>query len=220
MKVYIGPYRLLHIRMYSFFDDYMSWKHKKPYWSIDDEEYTKIDKLLEKFFDVLQEIADATINKILAKLERKIKVRIDPYDVWSMDNTLAYIIHPMLVQLKEQKHGGPFVADEDVPEHLRSTAAPAKENDWDTDDNHFKRWDRWDWVLEELIWTFTQIKEDNWESQYYKDLGEIDFDSSKEDDTISWKRKPVIDWEGRNKHQERITNGLKLFGKYYQALWD
>ena len=29
-----------------------------------------------------------------------------------------------------------------------------------------------------------------------------------------------FDDEGYKKHQERITNGLKLFGKYYQALWD
>ena len=53
-----------------------------------------------------------------------------------MDHTLAMIIVPMLKQLKETKHGAPFVDDEDVPEELKSTSAPAKENDWDTDDNH------------------------------------------------------------------------------------
>ena len=157
------------------------------------------------------------LSWIHSKQKQKVKIKIDPWDSWNCDSTLSPIILPLLKQLRETKHGSGYIELEDVPEHLRSTAAPAKENDWDTDDNHFKRWD---WVLEELIWTFTQIKEDNWESQYHKDLGEIDFDSSKEDDTISWKRKPVIDWEGRNKHQERITNGLKLFGKYYQALWD
>lgn len=205
MKVYMGPYRLVHIRMYSFFDDYMSWKHNKPYWSVDEEEYTRIDKLLEKFFDVLQEIADATINKILAKrTERKIKVRVDPYDVWSMDNTLAHIIHPMLVQLKKQKHGGPFVPDEEVPEHLRSTnAKPVREDE--VDEFYF---DRWDWVLDEMIWTFKTLNED-WESQFYTS-------SSKEDDYLSG----TYDAEGRQKMQDRINNGLRLFGKYYQSLWD
>jgi hypothetical protein len=29
-----------------------------------------------------------------------------------------------------------------------------------------------------------------------------------------------IDWEGRTAYQERITNGFKLFGKYYEGLWD
>jgi hypothetical protein len=29
-----------------------------------------------------------------------------------------------------------------------------------------------------------------------------------------------IDFEGLKVVQERITNGFRLFGKYYQALWD
>ena len=28
------------------------------------------------------------------------------------------------------------------------------------------------------------------------------------------------DDEGRKKHQERMSNGFRLFGKYYEALWD
>jgi len=210
MKVVIKPYanwwgpHQIADKFLPFLDD--DKRERVGYFLSDVSKKLKINKISDFFY----KRAD----------KKRISVRIDRYDTWNMDYTLSHIILPMLKQLNETKHGAPYVDDEDVPEHLRSTAAPAKENDWDTDDNHFKRWDRWDWVLEELIWTFTQIKEDNWESQYYKDLGEIDFDSSKEDDTISWKRKPVIDWEGRNKHQERITNGLKLFGKYYQALWD
>ena len=64
--------------------------------------------------------------------ERKIVIHIDDYDTWSMDHTLAPIIAPMLKQLKATKHGAPFVDDEDVPEHLRSTNAKPKENKWDT----------------------------------------------------------------------------------------
>ena len=29
-----------------------------------------------------------------------------------------------------------------------------------------------------------------------------------------------IDWEARSKYQDRITNGFRLFGKYYENLWD
>jgi len=83
--------------------------------------------------------------------EREIKVEIDPYDTWSLYHNLAYIIHPLLIQLKDNKQGAPFVDDEDVPEHLRSTAAAPKENEWDTDSLHFVRWD---WVLDEMIWAF------------------------------------------------------------------
>ena len=30
----------------------------------------------------------------------------------------------------------------------------------------------------------------------------------------------VWDREGQQRVQERITNGFRLFGKYYEALWD
>lgn len=86
-----------------------------------------------------------------SKRERKIQVRIDKYDTWSMDHTLAHIIHPMLVQLQATKHGAPLVDDEDVPEELRSTSCAPKQNEYDVDNNHFRRWD---WVLSEMIFAF------------------------------------------------------------------
>jgi hypothetical protein len=30
----------------------------------------------------------------------------------------------------------------------------------------------------------------------------------------------VYDWEGRKAYEARIQNGFRLFGKYYQNLWD
>ncbi len=117
--------------------------------------------------------------------ERKISVKIDPWDTWSMDVTLAHIILPMLKQLKETKQGAPYVDDEDVPEHLRKSAAPPSENEWDTDDNHFKRWD---YVLDEMIFAFESKQNCTWVEKYV--------------------------------NQVRIINGLRLFGKYYESLWD
>ena len=167
------------------------------------------------------------------KKKRKVKVHLDPWDTWNMDGTLSFIILPMLKQLKEKQHGGPLVADEDVPDNLgiRSTDAPAKENDWDIDANHFKRWD---WVMSELIWTFTQLHPDtDWEDQYH--TGHIDLvwkpvdkdgnEVSKEDaklyqmengpnDTHHW------DKDGFMAHSARIDNGLLLLGKYFRCLWD
>ena len=95
-----------------------------------------------------------------SKRKRKIQVRIDKYDTWNMESTLSYIIIPMLKQLKETKHGSPSVDDADVQKELRSTSVPEKENEGDIDDNWH---DRWDWVLDEMIWAFEQINED-WES--------------------------------------------------------
>lgn len=152
-----------------------------------------------------------------SKRKRSIKVRIDKYDTWSMDSTLAYIILPMLKQLKETKHGAPNVDDKDVPKELRSSSAPKTKNEWITDDN---RDARWDWVLDEMIWAFSQTNKD-WENEYYKELGEHHFEDTENNmSELVWDKKPVIDNSGLKNHQKRINRGFELFGKYYCNLWD
>lgn len=89
------------------------------------------------------------------KKKRKVSIKIDSYDTWSMDHTLALIIVPMLKQLKANKHGSPNVDNEDVPEELR---VPKDYDGFDTD----PQWhNRWDWVMGEMIWAFEQIVEDH-----------------------------------------------------------
>ena len=99
-----------------------------------------------RFADLCQWIHD--------RRRRQVYVHIDNYDVWNMDDTLRLIIHPMLVKLKQVKHGSGMVDDADVPPHLRSTAPGARdgcENPWDSDRNLHARYD---WLLDELIWAF------------------------------------------------------------------
>lgn len=132
--------------------------------------------------------------------QRKIKVRIDPYDVWNMDHTLALVALPMLKLLQKTKHGSPMVDDEDVPETLRysdprdsRTGEPAE---WGTDNwVHYK----WEWVLNEMIWTFEQWVNDERDMKFF-DEG---FPSQAYKD-----------------YYARIHNGFRLFGKYYTNLWD
>jgi hypothetical protein len=162
------------------------------------------------------------LSWIDSKKKRKISVHIDRWDTWGMDTTLGYIIRPMLLQLKERKQGAPFVDDEDVPEHLRSTSAPPKENEWDTDDNHFKRWD---YVLDEMIFAFESLEggaNQDWEDQFT--VGEYDYRFKKQDDDTSLMvRGPnhtaETDWDGQKAYAKRVSNGFSLFGKYYQSLW-
>ena len=125
--------------------------------------------------------------------DQVVEVQIDPWDTWSMDYTLAPIILPMLKQLKATKHGSPEVDDNDVPEELRSTSAPPKEKDWDIDDNWHKRWD---WAIDEMIYAF-------------------DCKANKDDVFMRFN-----DRAEQEKEQERISNGFRLFGKYYENLWD
>ena len=121
--------------------------------------------------------------------QQKVKVHIDKWDTWSMDHTLAPIILPMLKQLKETKHGAPYVDPDDCPKDLR----PKEQNEYGTDDTHFARWD---WVLDEMIYAF-------------------DCKANKDDVWMRLEDKKEID-----KEQKRISNGFRLFGKYYEALWD
>jgi len=156
---------------------------------------------------------------IHSKKKRKVKIHIDRFDTWNMDATLAMIVLPMLKQLKETKHGSPFVDDNDVPAglNLRSTEAPPKEDEWDIDENHHKRWD---WVLDEMIWAFEQKVDDDADSQFF-DHSECPkgLDAMLED-LNSGASKTKYDRVGHQKWQDRKANGFRLFGKYYEALWD
>lgn len=153
--------------------------------------------------------------------DRNIEVHIDNYDVWNLDQTLAYIIVPALKLLKDTKHGFGLVDDSDVPEELKSTSDPMKKTDEGVDENWFKRGD---YVLDEMIWAFSQHVDPDWTSQYYS--GETDFEFEEVDNSSLFELKVgpnhsfQVDREGIKKHQERIDNGLRLFAKYYNNLWD
>ena len=155
---------------------------------------------------------------IHAKRQRKVVIKTDRYDHWNAYHTMSLIIVPILKDLREHKHGAGFIADEDVPEGLglRSTECLVKEDEGHTDENWFKRYE---WALNEMIWAHEQIADDNWEDQYYS--GEVDWvvesgGRLREGPNHTYK----LDVEGFNKHNDRIENGLRLFGKYYRTLWD
>jgi hypothetical protein len=183
MKVYIGPYRR---RWYSHIHyDYMNKKYNHD-WT---DSTTTFEHLLEKYENFLDWIYNNTINRVFDLFkEQKIKIRIDDYDVWSMDDTLALIISPMLKKLKEHKHGSAYVDNEDVSPELQYTPDPGNPDNPDHDNLIEKRWD---YVLGEMIWAFEHKVE---RAYSYSD-----------------------DYKER---QKRMSNGFRLFGKYYESLWD
>jgi len=172
---------------------------------------TRFERLLEKLEDSIQSVYNVFNRVWFDRRTQKVKVHIDPWDTWSMDHTLAHIIVPMLIQLKETKHGAPYVDPKDVPIGLPPSKKTKKQKqNNETDDTHFNRWD---WVLNEMIWSFEQKCLDNgWEEAYYK---------YEADETAQFGLKCIWrDDEGRNAHQERMSNGFRLFGKYFESLWD
>lgn len=157
---------------------------------------------------------------IYSKRKRTIKVKVDEWDTWSMDHTLAYIITPMLIQLQKTKQGAPFVDDEDVPEELKSTSAPPKENEYDTDANHFKRWD---YVLDEMIWAFEQHTLDDEPNFWIEEPVGMYFEPCEDNPkltTMKYDKEGKFDHDAYKTYHERKANGFKLFGKYYTGLWD
>jgi len=165
------------------------------------------------------------LYKLGIKNEPKVSVHIDDFDTWSMDHTLAYIIEPMLKQLKETKQGGPYVYPEDVPSELRPTKKEltAYTKNGETDSKFFERWD---WVMDEMIFAF-ESKHNDWEEQFHSgehDHQFVEITEGKLKGHSEMVKGPndtfEIDWEGRTAYQERISNGFRLFGKYFENLWD
>lgn len=130
--------------------------------------------------------------------EREVKIELDPYDSWNADNTIALIAVPLIKQLKATNHGSAFTDDEDVPEHLRSTAPGAMDGVDVTVGDLDKNFNaRWDWVQDEMIWALERVINDD-DAPYDQDN----------------------DYVAQRAYEERVRNGLKLFGKYFQNLWD
>lgn len=129
-----------------------------------------------------------------SKAKRKISVRIDGYDTWSLDHTLAYIILPCLKQIRKRKRGAPgrcfdYSHHETMkwhsPEFNRAEAKSSKAG--------FKKWAD---LLDAMIWSFDQVVRDG----------------ADEPDITKNKKAYMA-------YQTRVSEGLKVFGDYYQALW-
>lgn len=135
--------------------------------------------------------------------ERKVNIRIDKWDTWSMDNTLSLIIEPMLKQLKVTQNGYPSGLEEQ----------------------------EWNEILDKMIFAFESLNSD-WEDQYHS--GEIDFvhipidahgNEVDRKDAVYYRMDKgpndthVFDEEGWRKHDEKIQEGLELFGKHFRSLW-
>ena len=215
MKIYLSNYRHHWLSPYIILEKVLFWKD----WDNIDYDTPWVEKWSNRIIPFSQ-----AIQKFLDFIHPRIEyMKIDRYDTWNMDSTLSLIILPMLKQLKKDKHGAPLVDDEDVPEELRSTSAPPKENEYDTDDNHFKRWD---WVMSEMIWSFEQLHPDcDWEDQYHSGVSDISFQPCEDNQNLRTlvqgpNHTHTFDVEGYKAHSARIDKGLILFGKYYRGLWD
>jgi hypothetical protein len=216
VKVYIGPYD-------HWFAPYQ-WAKKLVHWlrgvnkkSDDYEAYDKANAIADRYFGWLESLENWVNNRYA----RKIQVRVDYYDTWGMDATLAPIILPLLKQLKATKHGSPHVEDDDVPDELKSTAADPltdEQQQYGYIDNNWHK--RWEWIMDEMIWAFEQLNDEDADSHFHSDV-----DPAKPSDEPGLKfdeamRRRKFDSDGYLAWQTRKSRGLAFFGKYFEALWD
>jgi hypothetical protein len=214
MRIHIGP----HTRWFGPFqlaEKILFWKDKYKDDSVHElgDRLTKI-KPLNNF-----------LNWMYKKRNRKIEVHVDGYDVWNADHTLALIIVPVLKKLKEQKQGSPHVDDRDVPANLRRSAAPPLTKEEKNTGHTDELWEaRWNWVLDEMIWTFEQHADPDWEYQYHSGDTDWVLDKVEESGLTELKHGPnhtfKVDDKGMKRHRARMSNGRRLFAKYYESLWD
>lgn len=231
MRVYIGPYKNW-IGPYQIAEGLFFWQEKYPSEELEKRWDYELSSKLSTW------LASTWVNTVCewiqTKKQRTIKVKIHDYDAWNVDSTLAILTLPLLKKLKELKHGSVTVAMEDVPEHMRTSDT----EDWgdqrtlkfykleNPESLKYSVHDRWNWILDEMIWAFEQIQPDyDWEEQYWVTHPKLDLKKYPEDEgqsvvPLRWEVEGKCNWAGRQKHQARISNGLRLFGVYYQGLWD
>lgn len=204
MKVYMNGYKNNWISPFTILEKLVFWR------DIDYDE-----PVIERWANRLVPVCEA-YRWIADRINRNIRwVKIDHYDVWSMDHTLAHIIVPLLKELQRVKHGAPAVDLADVPRHLHPT--PAQQLKFKTTGHTDpKFFERWNWVLGEMIWAHEQFLLDDPDGQFYDHTRARD----PADDLTTQVSKIRVDRRGLKAYHDRWNNGLRLFGKYYRSLWD
>ena len=163
---------------------------------------------------------------------RKIKIQIDRHDTYSMFHTLAMIIYPMLLQLKEEKQGVPGIfADVGGADYEKQESFDFYKESYN--DSFDKSCEKWDEILDKMIWSFGQLIDDDYDRIYHHGEAKYEFvDTEPMLNPVTGKMEIMhqmvdtnpgehwYDHEGHMLHADRIQEGLDLFGKYYTNLWD
>ena len=154
---------------------------------------------------------------------RKVKVEIDSWDTWSLDTTLAEIIHPALIKFKEERQKMPG-----VPSCFFHDDDPVDENGNHNHEALELASKRYDDFLDDCIWAFGEIKDDRpGEKQFHVTKPEYAHLSEDELLDINFKKKKNNKWistsdfdrEGFNNYHKRLQSVLTRFGENFQTLW-
>jgi hypothetical protein len=135
--------------------------------------------------------------------KRKVKVKIHGYDSWNADHTIALIAIPILKQLMENKHGIPASAFTDEDEMMTDPGYEAAKDRWNN--NTFRH----------IIWSLEQVASDeNIIDDFW--IHKIDGFAA----VIDGGNPGTYNWDARLAYDEKVREGLRLFGEHFQSLWD
>jgi hypothetical protein len=169
------------------------------------------------------------IGKYPKHTGRKFDIKIEKFDTWSLDSTLALIILPALIQLKQAKKG--------VPSSFYTYNHTYNQYEFEfmneTNDEHMliehdiseKKWND---VLDKMIWSFQQLCNTDIDRKYHHGIAKHKLIPGV-DPTTNDKTYQVVDLNpndhfyddvGYTLHEERINQGLELFGKHLRDLWE
>lgn len=204
MKIYIGkykswfgPYQLAE-RILFFTKrkgEYPEYVHKFGEW-LDTGKIRpkqKVGEIRDMFTKTKKTYLSRFLSYVDSKKKRKIKIRIDKYDTWNADDTLARIIHPLLVKYKEKLHGHPTQLTEES----------------------------WGEILDKMIFAFYYCIEEN--EPDFSGQEKSNPKSKKLENgcyEIIFDGENIYDLEAEKAHYEKVQEGLDLFAKYFRNLWN
>lgn len=139
--------------------------------------------------------------------KRKIKINTDKYDHWSAYQTIALVAIPVIENLRKNIHGYPCdFCDPNEYGYGDGTGTAG-----------------WDMVLQKIIWSLKQAAGDTdldefwiqkpgdwvWTPTDNPELTQLTFDPP-----------GILNRPAHDAYNGRVQEGLDLFGKYFQNLWD
>lgn len=225
MKAKIGPYRDW-IGPYQIAEAIFFWvkKYDKDY------NYTEAYNKVHEFGRWLSEDKNGNdsylttfCNWIHGKKKRVVDIKTDPWDHWNAGITMAMLCLPILKDLREHRTGTPWTEHADGPWYYRFLREE-DEHAWDERGSYCD--ERWRWIMDEIIWSLEQIAGDrDWEEAYTHGFSDIVWEPCEDNPKLcKMGRGPNDTWwwdqSGHIKHQEKIRNGLRLLGRYWESMWD
>ena len=144
------------------------------------------------------------------------------YDAWDFKSRHAEWCIPRLKHLRDNHIGYPAQMEDESGENIGLDIQTVPPAEGEEGKEHFDKCSKkWEAILDKMTWSFENL--DKHPNPIYPD----DYDKSQkkttyDDGSVSYealdKRKP--DYTPLEEHEKRVQEGLDLFAKHYQNLWD